>query len=75
MSQATRAMQQGDTAKAVSLARQAVAQNPANADAWLTLAAALQSSGNSGAAHGAYVSCTKQAKYNDVTECFARAGH
>ena len=75
LSQATRAMQQGDTAKAVSLARQAVAQNPANADAWLTLAAALQSSGNSGAAHGAYVSCTKQAKYNDVTECFARAGH
>jgi DNA-binding response OmpR family regulator len=75
MSQATRAMQQGDSAKAVSLARQAVAQNPANADAWLTLAAALQSSGNSGAAHGAYVSCTKQAKYNNVTECFARAGN
>lgn len=75
LSQATRAMQQGDSAKAVSLARQAVGENPANADAWLTLAAAYQASGNSGAAHGAYVNCTKVAKYANVTECFARAGN
>jgi Flp pilus assembly protein TadD len=74
IAQAGRAMQKGDSAKAVSLARQAVAENPANADAWLTLGAAFQSQGNSGAAHAAYVNCTKQAKYASVTECFTLAG-
>jgi cytochrome c-type biogenesis protein CcmH/NrfG len=74
IAQAGRALQKGDAAKAVTLARQAVAENPANADAWLTLGVAYQASGNAAAAHDAYKSCTKQAHYANVTECFARAG-
>jgi Flp pilus assembly protein TadD len=73
LTQAGRALQKGDSAKAVSLARQAVAENPANADAWLTLGAAYQASGNGGAAKDAYRSCTKQAHFANVTECFALA--
>jgi DNA-binding response OmpR family regulator len=72
--QASRAMQKGDSAKAISLARQAVAQNPSNADAWLTLGAAFQSSGNPSAARDAYRSCVKQAHFANVTECYALAG-
>ena len=67
--QASRALQQGDKQKAVDLARQAVSQNPANADAWLTLAAAYQASGNGGAARDAYKSCVAQAKSANVSEC------
>src|SRR5580704_10313778 len=70
ISQADRALRKGDTAKAVSLARQAV---PANADAWLTLGAAYQASGNGGAARDAYKSCVKQAHFANVTECHALA--
>ncbi len=73
LTQAGRALQKGDSAKAVSLARQAVAENPSNADAWLTLGAAYQASGNGGAAKQAYRDCTKQAHFADVTECFALA--
>jgi len=50
-----------------------VAENPSNADAWLTLGAAYQASGNGGAAKQAYRDCTKQAHFADVTECFALA--
>ena len=74
ITQAGRAMQKGDTTKAVSLARQAVAENPANADAWLTLGAAYSASGNPGAARDAYRSCVKQARFANVTECHALAG-
>jgi DNA-binding response OmpR family regulator len=73
LTQAGRALQKGDSAKAVSLARQAVAENPSNADAWLTLGAAYQASGNGGAAKQAYRDCTKQAHFANVTECFALA--
>jgi CheY-like chemotaxis protein len=73
LTQAGRALQKGDAARAVSLARQAVAENPANADAWLTLGAAYQASGNGAAAREAYRSCTKQAHFANVTECFALA--
>ncbi len=73
LTQAGRALKKGDSAKAVSLARQAVAENPSNADAWLTLGAAYQASGNGGAAKQAYRDCTKQAHFSNVTECFALA--
>jgi DNA-binding response OmpR family regulator len=75
ISQAGAALRKGDTTKAVSLARQAVAENPANADAWLTLGAAYQASGNGGAARDAYRSCAKQAHFANVTECQSLAGH
>jgi CheY-like chemotaxis protein len=71
---AQKALSTGDTAKAVSLARQAVANNPGNADAWLTLGAALQASGNGGAAREAYKSCVAQAHSANVNECRMLAG-
>ncbi|HEX8792733.1 MAG TPA: response regulator [Polyangiaceae bacterium] len=70
IAQASRAMQKGDRQLAVDLARQAVAQNPSNADAWLTLGAAYQSSGNSGAAKDAYRSCIKQAHSGNLNDCY-----
>ena len=73
IAQASRAMQKGDRQLAVDLARQAVAQNPSNADAWLTLGAAYQSSGNGGAAKDAYRSCTKQAHSGNLNECYVLA--
>ena len=72
--QASHAMAKGDMARAVSLARQAVGNNPADADAWLTLGAALQASGNGGAAHDAYRSCATQAHSANVGECRVLAG-
>ena len=72
--QAGRALRKGDTAKAVALARQAVGENPSNADAWLTLGAAYQASGNGAAARDAYRSCAKQAHFANVTECESLAG-
>jgi hypothetical protein len=74
LSQASKALAKGDTARAVSLARQAVSGNPSNADAWLTLGAALQASGNAGAARDAYKSCVTQAHSANVNECRMLAG-
>jgi len=74
LSQASRALAKGDTARAVSLARQAVSGNPSNADAWLILGAALQASGNGSAARDAYRSCVTQAHSANVNECRMLAG-
>ena len=74
LSQASRALAKGDTTRAVALARQAVSGNPTNADAWLTLGAALQASGNGGAARDAYKSCVAQAHTANVNECRMLAG-
>lgn len=73
IAQADRAMQKGDRQLAVDLARQAVAQNPSNADAWLTLGAAYQSAGNGGAAKDAYRSCVKQAHSGNLNDCYVLA--
>jgi Flp pilus assembly protein TadD len=62
-------MMKGDLATAQDLGRQAVASNPANAQAWLTLGAAYQAAGNSAAAHSAYLSCVAQAHSLGVSEC------
>jgi len=74
VAQASRALAEGAAARAVDLARQAVTANPADADAWLTLGAALQASGNGGAAHVAYTSCVAQARTPNVSECRVLAG-
>jgi Tfp pilus assembly protein PilF len=74
LSQASRALSKGDTTRAVELARQAVASNPSNADAWLTLGAAYQASGNGSAARDAYRSCVAQAHTANVNECRVLAG-
>ena len=70
IAQASRAMRKGDRQLAVDLARQAVAQSPSNADAWLTLGAAYQASGNGGAAKDAYRSCIKQAHSGNLNDCY-----
>jgi DNA-binding response OmpR family regulator/cytochrome c-type biogenesis protein CcmH/NrfG len=72
--QASHALAKGETARAVDLARKAIAANPGDADAWLTLAAAYQASGNGGAARAAYASCAAQASTPNVTECRLLAG-
>jgi cytochrome c-type biogenesis protein CcmH/NrfG len=46
-----------------------VRANPADAEAWLTLGAAYQATGNPSAAREAYRSCIAQAKNADVSEC------
>jgi cytochrome c-type biogenesis protein CcmH/NrfG len=74
LSQASRALAKGDTPRAIALARQAVAGNPSNADAWLTLGAAYQASGNGAAAHDAYRSCVAQAHSANVNECRMLSG-
>jgi DNA-binding response OmpR family regulator len=73
IAQASRAMRKGDRQLAVDLARRAVAQRPSNADAWLTLGAAYQASGNGGAAKDAYRSCTKQAHSGNLNDCYVLA--
>jgi CheY-like chemotaxis protein len=73
IAQASRALQKGDRPLAVDLAKQAVAQSPTNADAWLTLGAAYQASGNGGAAKDAYRSCTKQARHGNLNDCYVLA--
>ena len=74
LSQASRALAKGDTPRAITLARQAVAGNPGNADAWLTLGAAYQASGNGAAARDAYKSCVAQAHSANVNECRILSG-
>lgn len=74
VAQASRALSSGATARAVELARQAVAANPGNADAWLTLGAAYQASGNPTAARDAYRSCMAQAHSANLSECRVLAG-
>jgi CheY-like chemotaxis protein len=69
VSQANHALRRGATARALTLARQAVAQNPADADAWLTLGAALQSSGDSAGAREAYSNCLTRAHTANISEC------
>lgn len=67
--QAHEQLKRGNTSRAVELSRQAVAANPADADAWLTLAAAYQASGNAPGAQQAYKSCVAQAKSAGVSHC------
>jgi CheY-like chemotaxis protein len=69
VSQANHALRRGATTRALTLARQAVAANPADADAWLTLGAALQSSGDAAGAREAYNNCLTRAHTADISEC------
>jgi CheY-like chemotaxis protein len=74
LSQASRALAKGDTPRAITLARQAVGGDPSNADAWLTLGAAYQASGDPAAARDAYRSCVTQAHSANVNECRMLSG-
>jgi DNA-binding response OmpR family regulator len=72
--QANRALQNGQLQKAVELARKATTATPADANAWLTLGAALQASGNASGAHDAYASCVAQAHTAGVSDCRSALG-
>jgi CheY-like chemotaxis protein len=67
--QANHALRRGDKTRAIDLARRAVTTNPDDADAWLTLGAALQASGDAPGAHEAYRNCIGRARTANVSEC------
>jgi Flp pilus assembly protein TadD len=67
--QANHALRRGAIERALTLARQAVAANPADADAWLTLGAALQSAGDTNGAREAYSNCLTRARTPNISEC------
>lgn len=69
------ALLKGDTAKATSLAQQAVAFNPNDADGWLTLAAARKASGDVSGAQSAYAQCIAKGHTVGVMSCRALASH
>ena len=69
VAQASRALAEGATARAVELARQATTAAPTDANAWLTLGAAYSAMGNASAARDAYRSCVAHAKTPNVSEC------
>jgi hypothetical protein len=69
VSQANHALAKGATTRAISLARQAVAANPDDADAWLTLGAACQANGDAAGARDAYRNCVGRAHTANVSEC------
>jgi CheY-like chemotaxis protein len=75
VSQANHALVRGETVRALTLARQAVAANPADADAWLTLGAACQASGDSTGAREAYGNCLTRAHTANISECRLLARH
>jgi hypothetical protein len=75
LAQASRALRDGSLVRAVDLARQAVNLSPGNADAWLTLGAAYQATGNPAAAHEAYRTCVEKARTANVGECRVLAEH
>ncbi len=66
---AEQALMQGKTEQGLALARQASIDNPADAEAWLTLAAANEASGNAAGAREAYVKCVSQAHTASVMHC------
>jgi len=71
---AHRALLKGDTARALTLAQQAVAANPFDADGWLTLAAARRAAGDAAGARDAYRKCIASARTFGVMSCRALVG-
>ena len=69
--QAQAALEKGQTATAIALARKAADRDPHNAESWLILGAALDTAGNHTAARAAYTQCVKRAEGVRVSECRA----
>ena len=69
VTQANHALARGQTVRALALARQAVAANPDDADAWLTLGAACQAGGDVAGARDAYRTCLLRAHTANISEC------
>jgi DNA-binding response OmpR family regulator len=72
--QAQRLLEHGSTSRAAEVARRATAADPSNAEAWLTLGAAYDASGNRAQAHNAYKSCVDSGTGPRVGECKALLG-
>ncbi len=66
---AQRFLLKGDTAQAAEVAQKVVSSDPSDADAWLTLAAARLTTGDSAGAAEAYGACVAQARTVGVTDC------
>jgi CheY-like chemotaxis protein len=66
---AQRLLLKGDAAHATEVAQTAVSSDPSDADAWLTLAAARLTVGDSAGAAEAYGACVAQARTVGVTHC------
>jgi DNA-binding response OmpR family regulator len=66
---AERALLQGQTAKALALAQQAVAANPSDAEGWLTLAAVKKALGDLAGARATYQQCISNALTAGVVNC------
>jgi Flp pilus assembly protein TadD len=73
--QAQRALERGQPGVAVDLARRAAMAAPGSAAAWLTLGAAYDASGNSGAARQAYRNCAQNVQGPSGDECRALLGN
>ncbi|HEY2516615.1 MAG TPA: response regulator [Polyangiaceae bacterium] len=71
---AQKALEGGDTNRAIELARQATGANPGSAEAWLTLGAAYEAAGRASSARGAYKSCVARGRGDRVDECRALLG-
>jgi Flp pilus assembly protein TadD len=66
-------LDRGQTTRAIDIARRATASDPFDAEAWLTLGAAYDASGNRAAAKAAYQSCVDRARSGRVSDCRALA--
>ena len=75
VAQANRDLANGAIGHAVQIAREATAESPADANAWLTLGAAYTAQGNFAAAHEAYRNCAANAHGPSVSECRMLARH
>jgi hypothetical protein len=69
--EALRAFERGDFATALTAGQNAIALDPADAEAWLVVGAVHQQRGNDAAARKIYKSCASQARRGPREECAA----
>jgi hypothetical protein len=72
--QAQRYLERGNVTRAIDAARRAATADPSDAEAWLTLGAAYDASGNRTQARSAYQNCVDRGHGGRVTECRALLG-
>jgi Flp pilus assembly protein TadD len=67
-------LERGSASRATEVARRATSADPSNAEAWLTLGAAYDASGNRAQARLAYKNCVDNCQGPRVGECKALLG-
>ncbi len=75
VAEAEQALVHGAIDRAIVLSGQAIAAEPTDADAWLTLAAAHRASGDDSAARADYRNCIARARTEAVSHCRVLAAH